>query len=60
GFVVPPRDSWALAGAINRLLEDENLRNRMGIEGRRRVEKKFTKERMARETLKLYEEVLTD
>lgn len=59
GFVVPPRDSWALAGAINRLLEDENLRNRMGIEGRQRVEREFTKERMAQETLKLYEEVLT-
>jgi len=59
GFVVPPRDSRALAGAINRLLEDESLRTRMGIEGRRRVEREFTKERMARETLKLYDEVLS-
>lgn len=59
GFVVPPRDSKALAEAINRLLEDENLRTRMGIEGRRRVEREFTKERMARETLRLYEEVLS-
>jgi len=58
GFVVPPRDSEALAGAINQLLEDENLRTRMGIEGRRRVERKFTKERMALQTLKLYEEIL--
>ena len=32
GFVVPPRDSWALAEAINRLLEDESLRNHMGFE----------------------------
>jgi rhamnosyl/mannosyltransferase len=58
GFIVPPRDSEALAGAINRLLEDEKLRTRMGIEGRRRVEREFTKERMAWGTLKLYEEVL--
>lgn len=59
GFVLPPMDSEALADAINRLLEDENLRTRMGIEGMRRVERKFTREKMAGETLKLYEEVLT-
>jgi glycosyltransferase involved in cell wall biosynthesis len=58
GFVVPPKDPRALAEAINRLLEDEGLKVRMGIEGRRRVEKEFTREKMARETLKLYEEVL--
>jgi glycosyltransferase involved in cell wall biosynthesis len=58
GLIVPPRDSKALAEAINRLLEDEELRTRMGIEGRRSVERWFTKEKMARETLKLYEEVL--
>jgi rhamnosyl/mannosyltransferase len=58
GFIVPPRNSKALAKAINRLLEDEKLRARMGVEGRRRVEKEFTKERMAQGTLKLYEEVL--
>lgn len=58
GLIVPPRNSKALARAINRLLEDERLRVRMGMEGRRRVERKFTKEKMARETLKLYEEVL--
>jgi rhamnosyl/mannosyltransferase len=58
GFVVPPRDPQALAEAINGLLDDEKLRTRMGTEGRRRVEKEFTKERMARETWKLYEDVL--
>jgi len=58
GFVVPPRNPRALAEAINGLLDDEKLRTRMGTEGRRRVEKEFTKERMAWETLKLYEEVL--
>jgi rhamnosyl/mannosyltransferase len=58
GFIVPPRNSEALAEAMNRLLEDEKLRSRMGIEGRNRVEEEFTKEKMALETLKLYEEVL--
>lgn len=59
GLIVPPGDSEALAEAINRLLKDEKLRIGMGIEGRRRVEKEFTKEKMAHKTLKLYEEVLT-
>lgn len=58
GFVVPPRNSKALAEAINRFLEDENLRKRMGVEGRRRMEREFTRERMVRRTLALYEEVL--
>ncbi|NIO21871.1 MAG: glycosyltransferase [Candidatus Aenigmarchaeota archaeon] len=59
GLVVPPEDSEALAEAINRLLENKRLRTKMGLEGRRRVEKEFAKERMARETLKLYGEVLS-
>ncbi len=59
GYIVPPGDSEALARVINQLLEDEKLRTRMGIEGRKRVEGEFTKEKMARETLKLYEEVLS-
>jgi rhamnosyl/mannosyltransferase len=59
GFIVPPRSPRPLAGAINRLLEDEELRTQMGIEGRKRVKKEFTKEKMAHKTLKLYEEVLT-
>jgi len=58
GLIVPPRRSGALAEAMNRLLEDGRLRARMGIEARRRVEREFTKERMAQGTLKLYEEVL--
>ena len=60
GLIVPPRDSKGLADAINRLLEDGDLRTRMGIEGRRRVEREFTKEKMARRTLQLYEKVLSN
>jgi rhamnosyl/mannosyltransferase len=58
GLVIPPGDSVALAEAINRLLGDEALRARMGTEGRKRVEREFTKEKMARHTLNLYQEVL--
>jgi rhamnosyl/mannosyltransferase len=59
GIVVPPGDSGALAGAINRLLRDEKLRARMGIEARKRVEREFTKEKMGRQTLNLYQEILS-
>lgn len=35
GLLVPPRDPHALAAAVNRLLEDERLRERLAKEGRR-------------------------
>jgi len=58
GFLVPPRDPEALADRILTLLKDENLRKRMGAAGRRRVEEKFTIEKMVSETESLYEELL--
>jgi glycosyltransferase involved in cell wall biosynthesis len=41
GMLVPPGDAPALASAIERLLEDAELRARMGAAGRRRVETSF-------------------
>ncbi|MEO8076967.1 MAG: glycosyltransferase [Acidobacteriota bacterium] len=57
GFLVPPRDHAAMAGAIERLLTDEPLRRRMGEAGRARVRTRFSAERMVQETLKVYERV---
>lgn len=54
GFVVPPRDSRALADAINRLLDDPALRARMGAAARARVASDFTEERMVDEVATLY------
>jgi glycogen synthase len=58
-----PRDpalfSRDLAGAINRLLEDANLRHRMGQAGMRRVQEHFSWKVIARETFHLYEELLS-
>jgi glycosyltransferase involved in cell wall biosynthesis len=47
----------ALADAVNRLLADESLRERMGAAGRARVEEKFTRENMAGATLALFREM---
>jgi rhamnosyl/mannosyltransferase len=57
-LAVPPRDPKALARAINRLLDDEALRVRLGTAGLARVRDHFTMERMGRETLAVYQRVL--
>lgn len=57
GIMVPPRDPYALAKAIKRLLADEPLRIRLGKEGRKRIERFFRWERTAKETLEVYEEL---
>ena len=46
GFVVPPRDALALADRIARLLDDDELRSRMGVQGRSMVERCYSLERM--------------
>jgi glycosyltransferase involved in cell wall biosynthesis len=42
GCLVPARDPSALAAAINRLLDDEDLRQRMGARVRARASREFT------------------
>ncbi|MGA9853575.1 MAG: glycosyltransferase family 4 protein [Gammaproteobacteria bacterium] len=42
GLLVAPRDSTALAAALRRLIEDNDLRRRMGQAGRRYVETQFS------------------
>ena len=41
GLAVPPGDEEALAGAVCRLLADEQLRHRLGQDGRRMVTDRF-------------------
>ena len=56
--VDPARFSRDLATAINRLLADPALRERMGEAGRRRVEEYFTWSAIARRTADLYESLV--
>ena len=54
GVLVPPKDEEALAEAIIYLLENEEVRRRMGRNGRKKVED-YSWERIAEETEKVYE-----
>ena len=54
GHIVPPRDPVALAEAINRLLADANLRQRLGESGREWVLSRFDRGRMIQNNLGVY------
>jgi glycosyltransferase involved in cell wall biosynthesis len=58
GCLVPPRDPEALAGALRPLLGDPELRARLGAQARRDVEQRFTVDRVQREHLQLYRDVV--
>jgi glycosyltransferase involved in cell wall biosynthesis len=57
GLLVPPRDAPALARAIERVLDDGDLRRQLGQGGRRRIEERFSWRETALRTLALYQEV---
>lgn len=56
GFLVPPADADALAGALRGLLDNPSLRQRMGEEGLRRAQE-FTWEAIAGQVEGIYDEV---
>ncbi|MDI6780969.1 MAG: glycosyltransferase [bacterium] len=58
GLIVPPKDSDALTAAINRLLDNPELRKEYGKNGHQRVMKEFTKERVAERVLSVYDELV--
>ncbi len=60
GLLVPPRDSGALAGALTRLVADQDLRAAFGRAGRALVEKEFAVTQVVEQTLGIYSEVLGD
>jgi glycosyltransferase involved in cell wall biosynthesis len=60
GLLVPPADADSMARALRRLMIDEELRRRMGVAARRRVETLFTWEQAGRKTVAVYEELKAD
>jgi glycosyltransferase involved in cell wall biosynthesis len=57
GILVEPGDVAALAASIRRLIEDEDLRRRMGQAGREIAQRRFNWEQAARQTLEAYQQV---
>jgi glycosyltransferase involved in cell wall biosynthesis len=57
GLLVPPGDSPALAQAISTLLSDAELRGKLAAAGRAKALRTYLPRVVARETLKVYEEI---
>jgi rhamnosyl/mannosyltransferase len=58
GLTVPPADPDALADALNRLLDDHDLRARLGAAARARVSDQFRVELMGDRVAAIYEDAL--
>jgi glycosyltransferase involved in cell wall biosynthesis len=59
GLLVPLNDPSRLAGAIEKLVDDADLRRRMGLAGRRKAEAEFDDRAVVAKTMEAYERVLT-
>ena len=59
GLLVPVHDAAALAAALRKLIDDSELRRRMGEQSRLRVEKEFGLETVIAQTLAVYREACT-
>jgi glycosyltransferase involved in cell wall biosynthesis len=57
---VPVRDARALAEALRLLIENAPLRAAMGLKGRDLVVREFSVERVVRETLGVYRDLLSN
>jgi glycosyltransferase involved in cell wall biosynthesis len=60
GFLVAPRDPESLSDRIECLLQDSDLRLRMGRAGRARVEREFTWPTVATRTARLFADMVAD
>ncbi|RJO63640.1 MAG: glycosyltransferase family 1 protein [Candidatus Omnitrophota bacterium] len=58
GFVIPIRDFELLAAKIKNLLGDKRLRDRLGYTGRQMIESQYTKERVTKDMLSVYNKLL--
>lgn len=60
GLVVPVRDPKSLGAAVQRVLEDQDLRRRLGTIGRLRAIQEFSHVRIVKQMLSIYRGLLDD
>jgi glycosyltransferase involved in cell wall biosynthesis len=58
GLAVPVRDAPALANALNRLIGDPLLRERLGRQARQRAHSRYSLQAMGQKHFRLYEALL--
>jgi glycosyltransferase involved in cell wall biosynthesis len=58
GWLVDPDQTTDLSQAMSRLLKDDALANRLGTQGRRRIEERFTLDRIIPENEAWYSECI--
>jgi glycosyltransferase involved in cell wall biosynthesis len=58
GFLIPPSDPDQLAEKIEILLNDAELRKKMGIAGQERIKKEFTIDRMVNKYMAFYQSLV--
>ncbi len=59
GLVVPPKDPEALARGMELLLNDQELRGRLALAGRRFIEERFDRSKNTSHLLRLFEDQLS-
>jgi len=59
GLTVPPGDPMALAHAIESLLDDEAVRQRLANAAKKRARAQYTADYMAEQTMNLYREIIS-
>lgn len=58
GYIVPTHSPEALAKALEKLIDDKDLRKRMGIYSRQKAEKEYDVEKVASKHLEIYDSLL--
>jgi len=60
GFLIRPRNTRQIAEACNKLLENDELRKKMGETARKTVEQRFTWKKITRKYIRIYRKAYTN
>jgi glycosyltransferase involved in cell wall biosynthesis len=58
GLIIPPNNVEKLTNAINELLENKELRLKLGLEGRRIIEKEYSWEKIIEDLIQIYNKLI--